>query len=195
MAKLNFKYATMGSGKSIDLLRTAYNYEENGYKIIVMKPSIDTKGGNNIVTRIGLERKVDYLIKADCNVRKLLKGKLKDVRVIFVDEAQFLKPEQVNQLFEIAHLNDVDVICYGLRNNFHMDAFEGSMRLLEIADELQELKTICHCGNTARYVGRKLNGKFETEGDVVVIDGTANYEYIPLCGDCYLKEVRGMERE
>ena len=193
MAKLFFKYAAMGSGKSIDLLRTAYNYEENGYKVIVAKPKIDTKGDNKVVTRIGLERKVDYLIPEDDNVFEVLKHKLKGIDAIFIDEAQFLKREQVDGFFEIAHILDVPVICYALRNNFQMNAFEGSFRLLEIADEMQELKTMCHCGKTARFNGRKVNGVFATDGDVVVIDGTKNVEYVPLCGDCYLKEVKGID--
>ena len=192
MAKLFFKYAAMNSGKSIDLLRTAYNYEENGYKVLVAKPKIDTKGMNKIVTRIGLERKVDYLISEKDDVFKKLEKKLKGVNVIFIDEAQFLKKEQIDGFFRIAHILDIPVICYGLRNNFQMNAFEGSLRLFEIADELQELKTMCRCGKTARFNARKVNGVFTDKGDTVVIDGTDNVEYIPLCGDCYLKEVKNI---
>ena len=195
MAKLNFYYATMNSGKTIDLLRTAYNYEENHKKVLVMKPLIDTKGGDKIVTRIGLERKVDFLIGKDDNILSLLVGNIDDVSVIFVDEAQFLTPAQVGQLFEIAHVLDIHIICYGLRNNFQKKAFAGSAALLETADDLEELKTLCHCGNIARYVGRKLNGVYQTDGDVVVIDGTVDVEYVPLCGDCYLKEVMGLDFE
>ena len=190
MAKLFFYYAAMGAGKSIDLLRTAYNYEENGYKVLVAKPKIDTKGADNVVTRIGLERKADYLIPDSDDVFEVLKGKLKGVSTIFIDEAQFLKREQVDQFFEIAHVLDIPVMCYGLRSDFQTNAFEGSGRLLEIADELHELKTMCHCGKTARFNGRKVNGKFAIKGDVVVIDGTDNVEYVPLCGDCFLREVK-----
>ena len=86
-------------------------------------------------------------------------------------------------------MTDIEVICYGLRTNFKMEAFEGSKRLLEIADELEELKTMCHCGKIARYVGRKVNNEYTLEGEEVIIDGTAEIEYIPLCGECYLKEV------
>ena len=195
MAYLNFYYATMGSGKTMDLLRTAYNYEENDKKILVLKPLIDTKGGDRIVTRIGLERKVDFLINKDDNIANLLAGNIEDVSAIFVDEAQFLTPDQVKQLFEIAHAMGIDVICYGLRNNFKKEAFAGSAALLETADKFHELKTLCHCGNIARYVGRKLNGVYQIDGDVVVIDGTVDVEYVPLCGDCYLKEVMGLDFE
>ena len=195
MAKLNFKYATMNSGKSLDLIRTVYNYEENNYKVLVLKPSIDTKAENYISSRVGVKRKVDYLIKPNDNILELLKDSLDNIKTIFVDESQFLKKEQVDELFLISKKYDIDVICYGLRNNFKMEGFEGSIRLLEIAEELEELKTMCHCGNIARYVGRKVNGKYVFDGDVVVIDGTANVEYVPLCGDCYLKEVRNIDLE
>lgn len=193
MAKLNFKYSTMNSGKTMDLIRTSYNYKENGYKVLIMKPSIDTKGDRKVVTRIGLEANVDFLIEPEEDLVTLLQDKLEDVKAIFVDEAQFLKREQVDQLFLISKEYNVDVICYGLRNNFQMDAFEGSARLLAIAEELEELKTMCHCGNIARYVGRKVNGNYVIDGDVVVIDGTRDVEYVPLCGSCYLKEVRNID--
>ena len=195
MAKLNFKYSTMNAGKSLDLIRTVYNYEENGYKVLVLKPMIDTKGNDKIVSRVGVERKTDFLIGSDDSVTKLLSDELDGVKTIFVDEAQFLKKSQVDELFIISKKYDIDVICYGLRNNFKMEAFEGSMRLLEIAEELEELKTMCKCGNIARYVGRKLNGVYEQDGDVVVIDGTANVEYVPLCGNCYLEDVMGLDLE
>lgn len=195
MTKLCFKYATMNSGKTIDLLRTAYNYEENGYKVLVMKPSVDTKGDNKIVTRIGLSRDVDILIQKDSNAFELLKDKVNDISAVFIDEAQFLTTNQVRQLFEFAHVFKIPVMCYGLRNNFKMKAFEGSAELLAISDDLQEIKTMCSCGQTARYVGRKLNGVYEKDGPEIVIDGTNNYEYIPLCGDCYLKNVLNIDYE
>ena len=92
-------------------------------------------------------------------------------------------------------MTDIDVICYGLRNNFKMEAFEGSERLLTIADEIEELKTMCNCGKIARYVGRRVNGEFVTEGEEVVIDGETDIEYIPLCGECYLKDVVNVDKE
>lgn len=193
MAKLNFKYSTMNAGKSLDLIRTVYNYEENGYKVLVLKPKIDTKGDDYVVSRIGVKRKVDYLVGGDDNIVLLLKDNLENIKTIFVDEAQFLKKDQVDELFYISKKYNVDVICYGLRLNFQMNAFEGSLRLLEIAEELEELKTMCHCGNIARYVGRKVNGNYVVDGDVVVIDGTKNIEYVPLCGDCYLKKVKKID--
>lgn len=189
MAKLHFKYATMNAGKSIDLMRTAYNYEENGFKVLVMKPKIDTKAGDFISSRIGMERKVDILIDKEDNILSLLKRKFNDLYCIFVDEAQFLKENQVNDLYKVSKFYDIPVICYGLRVNFKGKSFEGSRRLLEISDVLEELPTICNCGSIARMVGRKINGKFVLEGDEVIIDGTTNVKYVPLCGKCYLEKV------
>ncbi|HIQ91102.1 MAG TPA: thymidine kinase [Candidatus Coprosoma intestinipullorum] len=194
MAKLHFKYATMNAGKSIDLMRTAYNYEENGFKVLVMKPKVDTKSGDRISSRVGLERKVDILIDMEDNIIHLLKGKLDDLYCIFVDEAQFLKEFQVNDLYKVSKLCDIPVICYGLRVNFLGNSFEGSRRLLEISDVLEELPTICSCGSIARMVGRWFDGKFVLDGDEVVIDGTRNVKYIPLCGKCYLEKVLGINR-
>lgn len=192
MAKLHFKYGTMNSGKSIDLMRTAYNYEEMGYKVLVLKPMIDTKGENKLSSRIGMERVVDVSIPLDSLVLPLIKNKITDnLACIFIDEAQFLSKNQIDELFIITKKFDIPVICYGLRNNFKMEGFSGSIRLLEIADELEEIKTLCPCGEIARYAGRKINGKFTIEGNEVVIDGSKdNIEYVPLCGKCYLKKVK-----
>lgn len=193
MAKLNFKYATMNSGKTLDLIRTAYNYEENGYSVLILKPAIDTKAENKISSRVGLERKVDYLIKKEDNIFNIVNDNYLSTDCIFIDEAQFLTSKQVDQLFLITKALDIPVICYGLRLNFKMEAFEGSKRLLEISEELEELKTICSCGGIARYVGRKVNGNFTTEGEEVVIDGTINVEYVPMCGNCYLNKVKKID--
>lgn len=191
MAKLNFKYATMNSGKTMDLIRTAYNYEENNYKILVIKPAVDTKSDNFISSRTGLKRQVDYLVYKNDSIIELLKDDLENVACILVDESQFLTREQVDELFLITKKLDIPVICYGLRTNFQMNSFEGSRRLLEIAEELEELKTMCSCGNIARYVGRKVNDIFVTTGEEVVIDGAnSNTKYIPLCGSCYLTKVK-----
>lgn len=189
MAKLIFKYSTMNSGKTIDLIRTVHNYEENNCKVIVMKPKVDTKAGTNIQTRIGLERKVDILIDENDSIIELLKGKLEDVKCIFIDESQFLKCGQVDELFIITKALDIPVICYGLRTDFKLDSFEGSKRLLEIAETLEEFKTLCYCGDVARYVGRKVNDKYVIEGNIIVIDGTNDVTYVPLCGKHYLENV------
>ena len=189
MAKLIFKYSTMNSGKTIDLIRTAHNYEENNCKVLVLKPIVDTKGNDKIVTRIGLERKVDILIKEDDSIINILKGKLEDIKCILIDESQFLKQNQIDELFIITKAMDIPVICYGLRNNFKLESFEGSRRLLEISDTLEEFKTLCFCGDVARYAGRKVNGECAVEGEEIVIDGTTDVEYVPLCGKHYLENV------
>lgn len=190
MAKMHFKYATMNSGKSIDLMRTAYNYEENGYKVLVIKPKIDTKDGNFISSRVGMKRKVNFLVEKDSSVLELLKDNLDDINCILIDEAQFLSTSQVDEFYVISKAMDIPVLCYGLRNNFRMEAFEGSKRLLEISEELEEIPTLCKCGEVARYVGRMYDGVFQNDGEEVVIDGEKNYEYIPMCGDCYLEKVK-----
>lgn len=193
MAKMHFKYASMNSGKSIDLMRTAFNYEENGYKVLVMKPAIDTKGNNNISSRVGLKRKVDFLLLYSDNIFEVLKDKLNNISCILVDEAQFLSTKQVEDLFIITKACGIPVICYGLRTNFKMESFAGSKKLLEIADELEELSTLCSCGRIARCVGRKVGENYVKDGEEVIIDGTENITYVPLCGKCYLEKVNKMD--
>lgn len=192
MAKLHFKYGTMNSGKSIDLMRTAHNYEEVGYSVLVLKPLIDTKGEDKLDSRIGLQRKVDILIDKEESILKLIKEKLNNsLACIFVDEAQFLSKKQIDELFFLTKELDIPVICYGLRNNFKMEGFSGSIRLLEIAEELEELPTLCECKEIARYVGRKVNNQFVEDGNLIEIDGeNKNISYVPMCGKCYLKKVK-----
>ena len=155
-----------------------------------MKPKIDTKGDNKITSRVGLERKVDFLIDKDSSIIDVLTGNLEDVRCILVDESQFLNRNQIDDLNIISKAKNIPVLCYGLRVNFKNELFEGSKRLMEVADELEPLYTLCGCTEIARFVGRKVNNEFTTSGDEVVIDGsTDNVEYVPLCGKCYLKKV------
>ena len=194
MAKMHFKYASMNSGKSIDLIRTAYNYEENGYKVLVIKPSIDTKSGNKISSRVGLEREVDICVSSDDSILSVLKDKINNINCILVDEAQFLTSNQVDDLYIVSKVFDIPVLCYGLRTNFKMESFEGSKRLLEVCEELEEITTLCSCGEIARYVGRRVDGEYVFNGDEVLIDGSVNnVEYIPLCGDCYLQKVKKLD--
>lgn len=195
MAKMHFKYASMNSGKSIDLIRTAHNYEENGYKILILKPAIDTKGENTITSRVGLTRKVDELLLYSDNIIEKLKGKLNNISCILVDEAQFLSTKQVEDLFLISKACNIPVICYGLRTNFKMESFAGSKRLLELSDILESITTLCSCGEIARYVGRKVGEKFVKDGEEIIIDGTENITYVPLCGKCYLEKVNKISLE
>lgn len=190
MAKLSFRYGSMNSGKTTILIQTAYNYNERNQKVFIIKPKIDTKGNNKIISRVGLELTVDLLSDSNYNFLSLTNElKEKEISAILVDEAQFLTKKQVEELWFIAKNEKIPVLCYGLRTDFQTNSFTGSKRLLELSDELIEMPTICYCGKKARYIGRKVNGNYVYEGDQVVIDGTKNVEYISLCGECYIKEV------
>ena len=194
MAKLYFKYGTMNSGKSAILLQSAFNYEQKGMKVLVLKPKIDTKGEDYIVSRVGLKRKVNHLIKEDEDLYKELEDRLDKIDCIFVDEAQFLSENQVEDLLHIAVECDVPVICYGLRTDFRTDGFVGSTRLLQIAHDLEELKTICDCGRKAIFNVRKVDGKFSYSGDQVAIDGKEEVTYDSLCPKCYYEKLKVYNR-
>ncbi|SCG81832.1 thymidine kinase [Proteiniborus sp. DW1] len=191
MAKLYFRYGAMNCGKSTNLMQVAYNYEERGMKVIIVKPLIDTKGGNKVVSRLGIDREVDLILCKDQNayeeVQKWNKEKWK-IDCILVDEAQFFTKKQIDEFFEIAVKMNIPVICYGLRTDFQMKGFEGSERLLLIAHSIEELKTICACGKKAIFNGRKINGKFVFEGEQVAIEDEKDIVYESLCGECYLKK-------
>ena len=196
MAKLLFKYATMNSGKTVDLIRTAYNYEENNRKVLVLKPKVDTKGGNKITSRLGIERDVDFVVCYDDEIFNLLKGHLDNIDIILVDEAQFFSKRQIEDLSALTKILNIDVICYGLRINFRGELFEGSKKLFEVADAIDELVTLCECGSVARFVGRKEDGLYKVDGPEIIIDGSnKNVEYVPLCKKCYLKKVKKLDFE
>lgn len=184
MAKLYFRYGAMNCGKTALLLQAAYNYESRNMKVLVLKPSVDTKGGDSIVSRIGLERKVDHLIEPTENIYNYLKN-IKNISCIFIDEAQFLKRKQVDDLLRIVIDKEIPVICYGLRTDFNTNGFEGSTRLLEIAHSIEEMKTICECGAKATFNVRMVSGKFVFDGDQVAIDGEQEVTYESLCPKCY----------
>lgn len=192
MAKLYFRYGAMNCGKSSALMQVAHNYNENDKKVVVIKSSIDTKGDDHLESRIGLKRKVDVLIHPKESLEPY--GEIwneQNVSCILVDESQFLETPQVEELWIISKLYDIPVICYGLKTDFQSRLFEGSKRLLELADETEELATICPCGKKAKFNARFVNGKFTLEGNEIVIDGKEdNVKYKPLCGKCYLKNLR-----
>lgn len=189
MAKLNFRYGAMNSGKTTILIQTAYNYEERGHNVIVIKPLIDTKGNDTIVSRIGASRKVNELIGEKDSIIMKCKKYFNDLSCILVDEAQFLNKEQIDELWYITKVHDIAVIAFGLRTDFKVNSFKGSSRLLELADEITEMPTICRCGSKARFNARKVNGNYVTSGDSVVIDGSQDVSYESLCGKCYIKKV------
>lgn len=196
MSKLYFRYGAMNCGKSTNLLQVAYNYEERGMKVVIIKPKTDTKGGDKVVSRLGFARKVDMLFHENQDIGEEIKAWVDshgDIDCLLADEVQFFKRGQIDQLFQIAVEMDIPTICYGLRTDFQMKGFEGSERLLLLAHSLEELKTICKCGKKAIFNGRKVNGKFVFEGKQVAIDKEDNIEYESLCGKCYFHYKREYE--
>lgn len=188
MAKLYFRYSAMNSGKTTALIQAAYNYEERNMRVVVIKPAVDSKGDAEIVSRLGMKRQVDILLAPTDKVAEVL-SKHGDMRCILIDEAQFLEPAQVDDLFWYAVDRNVPVLAYGLRTDFQTKGFPGASRLLELAHELTELKTICRCGKKAVFNGRRVDGKFVVEGNQVEIDDKAHVEYEALCAQDYKKLV------
>jgi thymidine kinase len=192
MAKLFFRYGAMNSGKSTALIQVAYNYEERNMNVLLVKAEIDSKGNDKIVSRLGISRKVDILADETINIYETVIQWNKDVEkvsCVLVDEAQFLTAKQVDELFNLTVLDNIPVICYGLRTDFQTKLFPGSMRLFALSHSLEELKTICRCGKKAMLNGRKINDKFIFKGSQVAIDGTENITYESLCGNCYFEEL------
>ena len=187
MAKIHFKYGAMNSGKSDTLIKTAYNYEERGLKVVVIKPKVDTKGDDKIVARGGHMRHADILAGDKMNIATEVR-KREIPAVILVDESQFLTSEQISQLYELAKQDDISVICYGLRADFRTKLFPGSERLFEIADNIEKLPTMCFCGSQAEFNCRMVNGKYVFEGDQVAIEDGSDVTYHSLCGRCYVRE-------
>ena len=190
MSKLYFRYGAMNSGKSTNLMQVAYNYEERGMKVKIFKPQVDTKGGNRLVSRLGVVREADFSVRTHDELYEVTEKWIQNegkIHCVLVDEVQFLKAEQIDQLLKVAIVLKVPVICYGLRTDFLMNGFEGSARLLLLAHSIEELKTICTCGKKALLNGRKLNGEFIFEGAQVAIDLEGDVEYQSLCADCYFK--------
>jgi thymidine kinase len=185
----------MNSGKSTALLQAAHNYEERGQSVLLAKPAVDTKGDTAILSRLGVDRHVDFLVTPELNLRTEFQKRSslqrettgKRVACLLLDEAQFLTREQVDQALEIAVLDDVPVLAFGIRTDFLTNGFPGSLRLLEIAHSLEELKTICRCGKKAMFNGRKVNDAFVFDGAQVAIDGD-QVTYESLCPSCYFRE-------
>ncbi len=190
MAKLYFKYGAMGSSKTAQALITKYNYEENDLSVWLIKPSADVRDGADILrSRIGLEARVE-IITPSVNIYDLFAGtQAGKCDVVIVDECQFLLPEQIDQLREIVNDFSLPVMCFGLRTDFQTRLFPGSHRLMEIADTIQEIKTICDCGAKAT-VNARIDGEghIVTQGAQVVLGG--NDSYIAMCHKCYVNGIR-----
>lgn len=188
IGKLYFRYGTMGSAKTALLLTTAYNFEERGMSYVCFKPSLDTRDQKNVIrSRIGIERECSWIYR-DTNlylyVKELIENKKPHPEWILIDEAQFLTKEQVDQCADVVDDFGVNVICFGLRTDFRTKLFEGSKRLFEIADTIEEVKSTCSCGRKT-IVNARINGKGEiiTEGEVVEIGG--NERYMAVCRKCW----------
>ena len=183
MAKLYFRYGAMNSGKSTALMQVAYNYEERGMRVLIMKPSIDTKGGEKLMSRLGVERRVDIAVRPDMDPLALVRADIAKngpLACVLTDESQFFTSWQAEQLFMVTVALNVPVICYGLRADFKGDLFPGSEALLVMADKIEEVKTICWCGKKALCNARfDESGHVIKEGEQVVLG--ANDKYIGLC--------------
>ena len=190
MAKLYFKYGAMGSSKTAQALITKYNYEENDLNVWLIKPSADTRDGKTILrSRIGLEAEVEVITPQMDVLRRFQETQADTCNVIIVDECQFLSEEQINQLRTIVNDYDIPVMCFGLRTDFQTRLFPGSRRLMEVADTIQEIKTICDCGAKATVNARiDGTGPIITEGAQVELGG--NDRYIAMCHRCYIRGIR-----
>ena len=193
MAKLYFRYGAMNSGKTTALMQVAYNYKERGMRVLILKPAIDTKGQDSILSRLGISCKVDKLVTPDMDVVELVRadeaanGK---IACVLCDESQFFTPAQAEQLFMVTVDLNIPVICYGLRSDFSLKGFPGSTRLLELAHTIEEMKTICTCGRKATCNCRRVNGEFVFEGEQVAIDLENDVQYVSMCPQCYFKARR-----
>lgn len=190
--KLVFNYGAMGCGKSSDLINLRYSKIEDNFYPLVLKPYKDSKGDDTIVSRNGNSIKVDYLVKDNDNIYFEVSKYMLDynVDVIIIDEAQFLSKVQVEQLTDIVDTLGIDVICYGLLTDFQGNLFEGSKRLIELADDRIEVVRQCSCGRKKAFNARMLNGIIELEGEQFGIDGKIPGKYEPVCRQCYKKSIR-----
>lgn len=200
MSKLWFRYSSMNSGKTSSLLQVQHNYHERGMNTILTKPSIDSKGGRFVVSRVGLAQEVDFLITSDMSLKEELLQRFKTgkenkapIAAVIIDEAQFLTPRQVEELLWVAVNENMPILTYGLRTDFRTYSFPGSSRLLELAHNVEEIKNICNCGRKAIFNARKNEqGDWVKEGSQVAIDGE-QVTYDSLCAKCYLDHVNNLD--
>ena len=190
MAKLYFKYGAMGSSKTAQALITKYNYEENEMSVWLIKPSADTRDGTDILrSRIGLEAKVEVMCPEMDIFQRFSESRAGNCDVVIVDECQFMMPEQIDQLRAIVNEYEIPVLCFGLRTDFQTKLFPGSLRLMELADVIEEIKTMCDCGAKATINARiDGDGLIVTQGQQVVLGG--NDSYIAMCHKCYVNGIK-----
>lgn len=193
MAKLYFKYGAMGSSKSAQALITKFNYEEQGMTVWLIKPSADTRDGADIIkSRIGLAQHAEVILPSDSIIEKYHKhGK---ASVIISDECQFFTPSQIDELRLLVDDEDIPVLCFGLRTDFQTKFFPGSMRLMELADSITEIKTVCKCGAKATVNARiDARGRIITEGEQILLGG--NDRYVAMCHRCWRKQIEAQKKE
>ena len=189
MAKLYFKYGAMGSSKSAQALITKYNYEENGMSVWLIKPSADTRDGEDVLrSRIGLEARAEIMTPDRDIFARFAESQAEKCDVVIVDECQFMTQQQIDQLRAIVNEYAIPVLCFGLRTDFQTKLFPGSMRLMELADVIEEIKTMCDCGAKATVNARICDGYIVTQGAQVVLGG--NDSYIAMCHKCYVNGIR-----
>ena len=187
MAKLFFRYGTMEASKSANLLMTAFNYKQKNIPILLWKPSKDTRQKGIIYSRVELKQKCSLIKENENLIKKLENENINDnVKVILIDEAQFLTKKQVEELLDIVVLKNIDIMCYGLKIGYKLNGFEGSKELLTLAHDIQEIKTICKCGKKATTHLLKQNGKYVFDGEDIII---GDKEFQSVCYECYYKEL------
>ena len=191
MAKLYFKYGAMGSSKSAQALITQFNYEELGMTVWLIKPSTDTRDGADIIrSRIGLEQRAQVIHPQDSIAEAYKKAGAHDV--IISDESQFFTPEQIDELRELVDDEDTPVLCFGLRTDFLTHFFPGARRLMELADSITEIKTVCACGRKATVNARiDGSGRVITEGGQILLGG--NDSYVAMCHKCWVDKIRAQK--
>ena len=191
MAKLYFKYGAMGSSKTAQALITRFNYMELGMSVWLIKPSVDTRDGADVIkSRIGLEARAQVITPEQDIIAEYQKQPGHDV--IIADEAQFFTPEQIDQLRQLVDEEDIPVLCFGLRTDFLTHFFPGAQRLMELADSLTEIKTVCACGRKATVNARiDTNGRIVTQGNQVLLGG--NDSYVAMCHKCWKQRIREQE--
>jgi len=189
MSKLYFRYATMGAGKSLDLLKTAYNYEERNKNVLLLTSKFDNRHGlDKITSRVGLSMPaISISDTTDIFQYVKLQHSVNEYDCVLIDEVQFLTKKHIWQLTDIVDKLDINVITYGLRIDYRGEPFEGSCYLMALADKIEELKTICEFGDKATMNLRKINGESVFEGKQISIGG--NESYIPVCRKYYKEEL------
>ena len=185
MAQLYYRYSTMNAGKSIEVIKVAYNYEERGKRVLALVPGIDDRyGQGRITSRVGLSREAT-IVNEDTNILELFmrENSREHIDCVVVDECQFLKRHHVEELVEIVDSFNIPVLAYGLKNDFRNELFEGSYYMLVYADKIEEIKTICWCGRKATMVARVIDGRVVKSGEQIMVGG--NYMYVSLCRKHY----------